>query len=99
MDLLVSLIGNAAVDPNFRKRFLDNPVDIADRYRFQLTKGEFEIMQTIFGDLTPAEKNQLDEVFSVLEEKLYAKLDRCTHPCKMSIYPPPEFRSDLAKAA
>jgi hypothetical protein len=99
MDLLITLIGNAAVDPKFRKRFLDNPVDIADHYRFRLTKGEFEIMQAMFGNLTPAEKKQLEEAFSLLEKKLYAKLRNCTPPCFMSIYPPPEFRAKTVKAA
>ena len=71
MDLLVTLIGNAAVDPFFRKRFLDNPVDTADEYGFRLTKGEFEMMKTVFADLTQTEKNALQEAFVALENLLY----------------------------
>ena len=91
MDLLVTLIGNAAVDPFFRKRFLDNPVDTADEYGFRLTKGEFEMMKTVFADLTQTEKNALQEAFVALENLLYKQLDRvCPRPCAWSIFPPPE---------
>jgi hypothetical protein len=94
MELLVTLIGNAAVDPFFRKRFLDNPVDTADEYGFRLTKGEFEMMKTVFADLTQTEKNALQEAFVALETLLYKQLDRTcpTRPCLWSIFPPPEPR-------
>jgi hypothetical protein len=90
MDLLVTLIGNAAVDPFFRKRFLDNPVDTADEYGFRLTKGEFEMMKTVFADLTPTDKNTLQQAFAALEDLLYEKLRVCPRPCALSIFPPPE---------
>lgn len=98
MDLLITLIGNAAVDPLFRKRFLDNPIDIVDHYRFRLTKGDFELLQTMFTNLTPQEKQKFEEMFSALEEILYAKIN-CVHPCRMSLYPPPELRPVMTKAA
>jgi hypothetical protein len=98
MDLLITLIGNAVVDPLFRKKFLDSPVDVADHYGFQLTKGEFEMMQTVFSHFKPGEKEQLEQAFSVLEERLYLKL-KCPRPCHWSIFPPPEFRAELPKVA
>lgn len=100
MDLLVTVIGNAVVDPIFRKRFLDNPVDIADHYRFRLTKGEFELMQKVFVNLNPDDRDKLEQAFSALEDILYARVpSTCTHPCLWSIFPPPELRAELKKAA
>lgn len=95
MEFLITLIGNAAVDPYFRKRFLDNPVDTVDEYGFRLIKGDFEIMKTMFADLPTAEKKALDQAFAALEQLLYRKLDLderniCGHPCRMSIFPPGE---------
>jgi len=99
MDLLVTLVGNAAVDPGFRKKFLDDPLGTADAYGFRLTKGDFEIMYTVFYNLTDTQKAELDRVFHALEIALYSKLDavaalppkRCMKPCGWSIFPPPEF--------
>lgn len=95
MELLVTLIGNAAVDHFFRKRFLDNPVDTVDEYGFRLTKADFEIMETMFAELKPKEKEDLEQAFVALENLLYKKLDSeksaiCGRPCSMSIYPPGE---------
>jgi len=99
MDLLISIIGNAAVDPIFRKKFLDNPVDTIDHYGFVLTKGDFELMQTVFVNLTPAEKEKMEQAFSNLEITLYANLKMCRPPCYWSVYPPPEFRTELRKVS
>ena len=95
MELLVTLIGNAAVDPFFRKRFLDNPVDTADEYGFRLTKGDFEMMKAMFTDLTPKERVDVEGAFVTLENWLYKKLEAnviltCGRPCYLSIYPPGE---------
>jgi len=60
MDFLVTLIGNAVVDPIFRERFLNNPIDTADEYGFRFTKSDFEIMTTMFVGLTQTEKNDLE---------------------------------------
>jgi len=89
MDLLVTVIGNVAVDPYFRKRFLDDPVKITDDYGFRLTKGDFEMMKTMFADLTRAEKEALLEAFGALERLLYQK-SPCNPPCHHTIYPPPQ---------
>ena len=98
MDFLITVIGNAAVDPIFRGRFLSDPVDTIDHYGIHLTKGEFELMLTVFANLTPDEKYQMEEAFSELERILYLK-KQCTHPCLWSIYPPPELRATYPKAA
>jgi hypothetical protein len=92
MELLVTLIGNAVVDPFFRKRFLDNPVDTVDEYGFRLTKGDFEMMKAMFADLTPTQKTEAGRLFVTLEDWLYNRIDskECGHPCRMSIYPPGE---------
>jgi len=87
MDVLVTVIGNVVVDPYFRKRFLDDPVGITDAYGFRLTKGDFEMMKTMFADLTPTEKNAFEEAFGDLQHLLYKV---CDPPCHHSIYPPPE---------
>lgn len=98
MDLLMTLIGNAAVDPDFRTRFLDNPIDTADSYGFHFTKGEFELMQTVFSNLEPQERQKLDNGFAALQDALYARLASrigpCTHPpCLWSLCPPAAFRA------
>lgn len=98
MDLLITVIGNAAVDPNFRKRFLDNPVDTIDHYGIHLTKGDFELMQTVFGNLGE-ERDEMERGFLALEKLLYAKLPCPQKPCLWSIFPPPEFRAEYRKTA
>jgi len=95
MELLVTLIGNASVDPFFRRRFLDNPVDTVDEYGFRLTKGDFEMMKAMFADLTQTEKADVEQAFVTLENWLYKKLDsyeisKCGRPCYLSIFPPGE---------
>ncbi|HTT24757.1 MAG TPA: hypothetical protein VMG82_37925 [Candidatus Sulfotelmatobacter sp.] len=96
MDLLITVIGNAAVDPHFRKRFLENPIDTLDHYGIRLTKGDFEMMEEVFTKLDPRQKAAFEEAFSLLEKRLYER-KICPHPCRWSIYPPPEFRSSGAK--
>ena len=96
MEFLITLIGNAAVDPNFRKMFLKDPVDTIDRYGFRLTKSDYQLMVQVFGGLTQAERDELDKSLSLLEAKLYAKIrPPCTPLCFWSIAPPPEVRSKL----
>jgi hypothetical protein len=100
MEMLVTLIGNAAVDPNFRKRFLENPVDTIDHYCFHLTKGEFELMLNVFADLTAMQREELDHAFGALENVLYSRIIKtCPAPCFWSIYPPAEFRVPVKKVA
>jgi hypothetical protein len=103
MDLLITLIGNAIVDANFRKRFLDNPIDIVDHYRFRLTKGDFELLQKVFVGLDANKKKQMEDAFLVLENMLYAPLEdvgACSHrPCTWSLCPPPELRPAMLRVA
>ncbi len=103
MEFLITLIGNAVVDPLFRERFLNDPVETADQYGFRLTKGEFDMMRTVFAKLETNEKDDLEQVFFALEEVLYNNLwtraqkvgllhdPKCpTRPCLWSVFPPPE---------
>jgi hypothetical protein len=107
MDLLITLIGNAAVDPIFRKRFLANPIDTADEYGFRFTKGDFEMMSDVFAGLTPEEKQDLELAFKGVQDLLYKNIQVaqqrvCHPPCAWSIYPPPEpheLRKEWQKAA
>lgn len=82
MDVLITLIGDAAVDPNFRKEFLANPSGTIDRYGFRLTKGDYDLMMQVFGKLTPTQIVELDHAFATLQDKLYAKLAQQQGPCK-----------------
>lgn len=103
MDLLITLIGNAAVDPVFRKKLLANPVDVSDHYGFHFTKSDFELMKIMFDRLSNPEKDQFEKAFLALEELLYKKIPSkigCqTRPCFMSISPPAELRADWPKVA
>lgn len=72
MDFLVSVIGNAVVDPIFRRELLKNPADAIDEWGFRLTKGESAMLQTMFHkDLRKELEKQLD----VLENILYRKVE------------------------
>jgi hypothetical protein len=81
MELLVTLIGNAAVDPNFRTEFLANPVATVKKYGFRLTKGEYEMMTAVFNN---HDREDLRHAFENLENKLYRRLplttDKAGHP-------------------
>lgn len=99
MDILITVIGNAVVDPFFRKMFLKDPISTTDSYRFRFTKGDFEIMQEVFGGLNEEEQKQLDDLFLRLENALYQRLgpERLPcRPCRWSAYPPTdELREKL----
>jgi len=114
MDLLITLVGNAAVDPGFRKLFLEDPLGTADKYGFRMTKGDFEIMKTVFTKLNHEEKERMEKAFHALEHELYRNLEisatpapvvppkKCMKPCGWSIYPPrelPELRKHIDKLA
>lgn len=85
MELLITLIGNAAANSNFRQKFLDNPEQTVKRYGFRMTKSDHEMMMSMFGNLTPVEKQEYEQAFLVLENKMYLKVP-CTRPCRLSIY-------------
>lgn len=93
MDLLITLIGNAAVDPIFRKRFLAEPLETADAYGFRLTKGEVDLLQQVF---TKSQRSELERSFEALEKVLYLNVGGgCKKPpCAWTTYPPPQFRKD-----
>ena len=93
MYLLITLIGNAAVDPVFRGMFLADPLGTAEKYGFRLTKGEVELLQIVF---TQEMQETFERNFQILEQTLYKNVPeaRCKKPpCAWSLYPPPEFRS------
>jgi len=88
MDLLVTVIGNAAVDPLFREKLLENPRDAIDTWGFRLTKGEIEMLEAMF-----TERQDLKERFKALENALYENLEQlipeaCDRPCRMSVSRP-----------
>jgi len=101
MDVLITLIGNAVVDPIFRAKFLALPVDTADHYGFRLTKADFELMRITFEDLG-SEKPEFEQAFQTLEDLVYNRIETkigCqSRPCFMSISPPPDLRADWPKA-
>jgi len=111
MELLITLIGNAVVDPIFRERFLKNPDKTLDEYGFRLTKGEFEMMKAVFGNLTQQKekKDALERAFLALQNIVHEHLSKaeltrrpCNPPCFWSIYPPGqprEYRDEWEKKA
>ena len=90
MDFLITLIGNAVVDPNFREMFLTDPDQTINRYRFCLTKGDYELMMRVFTNLNDKEKTDMRKAFAVLEDQLYIRVQPCTKPCFWSIHLPEE---------
>lgn len=98
MELLITLIGNAAVNPTFRQRFLEDPAQTVKNYGFRLTKGEHELMMTVFGKLSSEEKQGYEDAFSVLQVKLYTKTG-CPTPCHWSIYEASELETAGMRAA
>ena len=83
MDLLVTLIGNAAVHPGFRTLFLENPDRMAEAYGFRLTKGDHEILTTVFANLEGDDLNRLVAAFEALEIEIYKRLQ----PENLSLVP------------
>ena len=97
MDLLVTVIGNAAVDPLFREKLLANPRDAVDTWGFRLTKGEIEMLEAMF----TKRQEEVEEKFKALENALYENLEQlipkaCDRPCRMSVSRPSTL---LKKAA
>ena len=98
MDLLITVIGNAVADTEFRERLLRDPLTALDEWGFHLTKGEIEMMQEV---LPRASEEELRNKFQALHETLYAKNYCPTKRCSMSAYPPPtqrKLRGDLRTA-
>jgi hypothetical protein len=109
MDLLIAVIGNAVVDPVFRTKLLDDPVQALDDWGFRLTKREVALLEEMFAQLG-AKKKDLAERFESLGKALYQNIDEAAKRkvapicpkknCLMSVYPRlPELRSELRKFA
>jgi hypothetical protein len=96
MDLLVTVIGNAVADAEFRERLLKDPLTAVDNWGFRLTKGEVDMMEEL---LHRESVEQLRDKFEALRETLYGA--SCPKsPCRMSAYPPKteqKLREDLRK--
>ena len=88
MDLLITVLGNAVVQADFRDRLLRNgdPVRAAEEWGFRLTKGENEMLTQIFTG-SPAYIEELKERFEKLEYQVYINTG-CAKPCKMTVAPP-----------
>jgi hypothetical protein len=110
MDLLITVIGNAVVDPAFRTRLLDNPVKALDDWRFRLTNSEIGMLEEMFTNLSPEQNKELKDKFESLGTTLYQNRDGAmkrnvllacpTRRCTASVYPClPELRADLKKTA
>jgi hypothetical protein len=103
MDFLLTVIGNAAVDFEFRDRLLLNPVETINAWGLRLTKGEVELMEEMFGSRT----EDLKKTFQALEDVLYEnlgqpKIGKCNKPCRMTIFRPnplPTVKPKKVKAA
>lgn len=103
MDLLITVLGNALVQDEFRETLLSgNPVAAAEAWGFRLTKGEREMLELIFKDGDDTYKKELLDLFERLEDKVYENIQRvymCERPCKMSVPkpvhlgPPPETKA------
>ena len=99
MDLLVTVIGNAVADAEFRERLLKDPLATLDKWGFRLTKGEVDMMEELLGNGT---KEALRNKFQALHEALYGENLCPRKTCKMSAYPPnteQRLRVNLRKAA
>lgn len=67
MDLLITVIGNAVVDPTFRASLLANPRKTVDEWGFRLTKGETKMMDKMFAE---KKNKELASLFDNLGQKL-----------------------------
>lgn len=70
MNLLV-IIGNAAVDPEFRAQLLKDPIGTAQKYDLTLTKFEAYLLQEVFSS---SHAGKLEPAFKALENALYESL-------------------------
>ncbi len=95
MNLIITLIGNAAVDYNFRHALRKDPDGTMTAWGFRLTKGEYQMFKAVFEHFD----DQLESAFKNLEDQLYMKLDQsrvlmpCQRPCDWSLIPPEDSES------
>jgi hypothetical protein len=76
---LIAIIGNAVLDPDFRRELLSNPVATAEDYGFQLTRGEAEELEKLASTKGLAGKlnQQMGEVQNTLEKAQFCPMRRC----------------------
>jgi hypothetical protein len=83
---LIAIIGNAVLDPDFRRELLSNPIATAEDYGFQLTRGEAEELGKLGNDKLLARKlgEQMGEVQNTLEKAQICPMRRCaiSKPCQ-----------------
>jgi hypothetical protein len=92
MDLLVTVIGNAVVNQDFRKELLDgsDPLPTIEEWGFHLTKGEGEMLKSM---IEKADKTKLEGAFNEVWNLMFPGVDqwiaslngKCGKPCMMSI--------------
>ncbi len=110
MDLLITVIGNAVLDPVFRERLLKNPLQALDDWRFRLTNSEFTMLLEMFSKLSQKQKDDLESKFHSVGAMLYQNRDQATSRrvcrvcppkrCLASVYPSlPSLRNNLKKRA
>ena len=110
MDLLITVIGNAVLDPVFRARLLEDPLQALDDWRFRLTNSEFAMLQDMFSKLSQQQKGDLKDKLHSLGTMLYQNREGATdrnvempcptRRCVASVYPClPELRVDLKEIA
>ena len=101
MDLLVTVIGNAVVHPDFREALLKDPLEAIDAWAFRLTKGEEEMLIQIFGHAEKKEeRKEMEQKLYELETLVYKYIvPPCGKPCRMSIPAPLHVRKAAKKAA
>lgn len=103
MELLITVLGNALVQYQFRdKLFAEDPVVAAEEWGFRLTKGEREMLELIFKKGNEKYTKELRERFESLEDQIYVNLKTvymCEKPCKMSVPPPVYPPKPKGKAA
>jgi hypothetical protein len=92
MDFLLTVIGNAVVDPEFRRQLLADPQSTIDRWGLRLIKGDVELMEAIFKPEKVELRVELKKTFEALEDAVYKNIEHsghmCKKPCRMSIFPP-----------
>jgi hypothetical protein len=111
MDLLITVIGNAVMDPVFREKLLEDPVKAMDDWQFRLTKSEVGVLEQMFAKLGLNQKEELKGKFESLQTILYQYRDEATtlrgvvlacptKKCSVSAFPLlRELRDDLRKVA
>ena len=92
---VLTIIGNAVCDEKFRAQFFDDPIGTAQRYGFQLTVMEAEILQKLADS-----RDKIQEDLCNLEESVRVALNCPQRPCGFAVQapadpnPPKEMAAD-----